>query len=178
MLADACEAAVRSLTKPTPTRIESMVRKIIHDRLDDDQLEQSPLTFRDLDLIAEAFKRVLTACFHQRIEYPDLPELRGRNGDDDGQNINGKTMGSRNGAAGLSDRPNGTEWEGGQANGVRPKGSRENDTKSTGVRPDGARPNGSRASGTKSNSRSNDGQKNGPRADGNRSGGREGPARR
>jgi putative nucleotidyltransferase with HDIG domain len=79
MLADACEAAVRSLAKAPPGRIEGLIRKIVKDRLDDGQLEDSPLTLQDLNRIAEVFSRVLSGSFHRRIEYPEwvLHELRG-----------------------------------------------------------------------------------------------------
>jgi putative nucleotidyltransferase with HDIG domain len=71
MLADSVEAAVRSLAKPTPNRIEGMVHKLIKERLHDGQLDECDLTFRDLDVIAAAFVQVLTGIFHTRIEYPD-----------------------------------------------------------------------------------------------------------
>ncbi len=71
MLADAVEAAVRSMQDPTPGRIEGMVRRIIKDRLNDGQLEECNLTFRDLNIIAEGFSKVLTGVFHSRIEYPE-----------------------------------------------------------------------------------------------------------
>ncbi|AHF07850.1 HD family phosphohydrolase [Desulfitobacterium metallireducens] len=74
MLADSIEAAVRSMKQATPGRIEGLVRKIIKDKLNNDQLNQSNLTFRDLDKIATAFVRVLTGIFHSRVEYPDLPQ--------------------------------------------------------------------------------------------------------
>jgi putative nucleotidyltransferase with HDIG domain len=73
MLADSVEAAVRSLTRPTPGRIEGVVRKIIKERLNDGQLDESDITFKDLDEVAEAFVRVLTGIFHNRIEYPEMP---------------------------------------------------------------------------------------------------------
>jgi len=74
MLADAVEAAVRSLARPTPGRIEGLVRRLIRERLESGQLDESDLTLRDLDKIADAFVRVLTGIFHQRIEYPDIKE--------------------------------------------------------------------------------------------------------
>ena len=46
-LADAVEAAVRSLSKPTPGKIEALVKKIIKDRLTSGELDQSELTFQD-----------------------------------------------------------------------------------------------------------------------------------
>lgn len=70
MLADGVEAATRALSKPTPARIESTVRKVIHDRLFDHQLDRSDLTLKELDMIAEAFTRVLVGTFHTRVEYP------------------------------------------------------------------------------------------------------------
>ncbi|MCL6449730.1 MAG: HDIG domain-containing protein [Acetobacteraceae bacterium] len=80
MLADSCEAAVRSLGKPNPGRIEAVVRRIIQDRLTDHQLDRCDLTLRDLDTIADVFARVLTGVFHPRIEYPDsvLKEMQKR----------------------------------------------------------------------------------------------------
>lgn len=76
MLADSVEAAIRSLSKPTPGRMEGFVRKIIKEKLNDGQLEASDLTFKDLSLIAEAFTRVLTGIFHPRMEYPDIVMLK------------------------------------------------------------------------------------------------------
>jgi hypothetical protein len=72
MLADAVEAAVRSLQNRTPGRVEGLVRKIIKDKLMDGQLDESDLTLKDLDNIAGAFIRVLSGIFHNRIEYPDV----------------------------------------------------------------------------------------------------------
>lgn len=70
-LADATEAAVRSLAKPTPGKIETLVRKIIKDRLTSGELDQSDLTFQDLDKIAGAFVKVIIGMFHARVEYPE-----------------------------------------------------------------------------------------------------------
>ncbi|WP_238134296.1 HD family phosphohydrolase [Calderihabitans maritimus] len=80
MLADSVEAGVRSMQKPTPGRMEGLVRKIIKEKLDDGQLEESDLTFRELNLIAQAFVRILNGIFHSRIEYPEtvLKELERR----------------------------------------------------------------------------------------------------
>lgn len=77
MLADSCEAAVRSLGKPSSTRIESMVRKIIATRLQEGQLDECNLTLRDLKIIGDVFIRLLSSMFHTRIEYPESKELEG-----------------------------------------------------------------------------------------------------
>jgi putative nucleotidyltransferase with HDIG domain len=71
MLADACEAAVRSLSRPNVNRIESTVRKVIRERLHDGQLDECTLTLKDLNTIGDVFVRVLSSMFHSRIEYPD-----------------------------------------------------------------------------------------------------------
>jgi putative nucleotidyltransferase with HDIG domain len=71
MLADASEATVRTLKNPSPPAIEQVVRRLIKERLEDGQLDDSNLTLKELDVIARTFTRVLTGVFHQRIEYPD-----------------------------------------------------------------------------------------------------------
>lgn len=80
MLADSVEAAVRSLKYSGHGRLEAQVRKVINDRLEDGQLEESELTFRELEIIAKTFVRILSGIFHSRIEYPDklLQEIEGR----------------------------------------------------------------------------------------------------
>ncbi|HKM38832.1 MAG TPA: HDIG domain-containing protein [bacterium] len=71
MLADVVEAAVRSLTDPTSGEIEGLIRKVIKARLDGGQLDQSDLTLKDLDRVAEVFVKVLTGIHHHRVPYPE-----------------------------------------------------------------------------------------------------------
>ena len=71
MLADAVESAVRSLKNPTPEDIEAMINKIFIERLNDGQLEDSPLTLKDLKIISETFSRVLRGMQHNRIKYQE-----------------------------------------------------------------------------------------------------------
>jgi len=73
MLADAVEAASRSLSKPTPGLIESTVEGIILEKLQDGQLDESELTFKDISRIGDSFVRSLTSMLHARIEYPESP---------------------------------------------------------------------------------------------------------
>ncbi len=75
LLADSVEAAVRSLSHPMPGRIESMVRRIIKEKLNDGQFDEAPLTLKDLDKIGDTFVYILSGVYHQRIEYPEK-ELR------------------------------------------------------------------------------------------------------
>lgn len=70
LLADAVEAAARTLETPTPGRIQSMINKIFADALEDGQLDDCDLTFSELDKIASAFLWVLTNMYHHRIDYP------------------------------------------------------------------------------------------------------------
>ncbi len=71
MLADAIEASSRTLVEPTPSRIKNHIDAIVRSIFTEGQLDESELTLKDLHLISEAFQRVLTGIFHQRIEYPD-----------------------------------------------------------------------------------------------------------
>ncbi len=73
MLADAVEAAARSLTEPTPSRIRGVVTRILDARVEDGQLDESPVTFEDLAKIRESFIPILTALFHARVHYPGAP---------------------------------------------------------------------------------------------------------
>lgn len=76
-IADCVEAAVRSLARPSPERVENMVRKIIQDRLEDGQFNECDLTLKELDLIARSMCETLQGIFHSRIEYPDGNQGKG-----------------------------------------------------------------------------------------------------
>ena len=71
MIADAVESAVRSLKNPTPEEIETMINKIIVERLNDGQLSDSPLTLKDIKTIAATFSRILRGMQHNRIKYQE-----------------------------------------------------------------------------------------------------------
>lgn len=70
LLADSVEASSRTLQDPTPSRIRSLVQKIINNKFIDNQLDECDLTLKDLNKIADSFSRLLIAVFHTRIEYP------------------------------------------------------------------------------------------------------------
>ena len=72
MLADTTEAAVRSMSDPTPDSIAKFIERLVRGKLEDGQLSNSPLTLRDIDGICEAFCTVLNGVFHERIEYPNV----------------------------------------------------------------------------------------------------------
>lgn len=77
-IADSVEAAVRSLNHPTVEQVETLIRKIIKDRLDDDQFNECDLTLKEMDKIAETLKETVIGMFHSRIEYPDDKALKNR----------------------------------------------------------------------------------------------------
>ncbi len=75
MLADAAEAACRSLEKPAPTAIEKMVTKITNDRFVDGQFDECELTKKDIERIADSLSHNLSGMYHSRISYPEEDEL-------------------------------------------------------------------------------------------------------
>ncbi|MEQ9487005.1 HD family phosphohydrolase [Coleofasciculus sp. F4-SAH-05] len=70
MLADACEAALRSLKDVTPDTALITVKKILKARWEDNQLVDSGLTKEELLTTAAVFVKVWQQCNHQRIAYP------------------------------------------------------------------------------------------------------------
>jgi len=70
LLADAVEAASRTLPEPSPARLQSLVHGLAMRKLMDGQFSDSPLTLSDLARAEECFVRVLSAIFHSRIKYP------------------------------------------------------------------------------------------------------------
>ncbi len=76
MVADACEAALRSLKSATPDEALIMINKILRARWQDQQLAGSGLTRGDMDTIAQVFVQTWQQFNHQRIAYPKLSSSR------------------------------------------------------------------------------------------------------
>lgn len=74
-ICDSVEAAVRSMNKPTIEQIETLVRKIIKEKLDDGQLDDSDITLKELDVIYQTIVETLKGTFHSRIEYPNEADV-------------------------------------------------------------------------------------------------------
>jgi len=72
MVADSIEAAAKSLHKPSSQDIDDLVEKITKYKIDDGQLEESELTFEEVNIIKDVFKNILKNIHHIRIEYPKL----------------------------------------------------------------------------------------------------------
>ncbi len=75
MLADVCESAVRSIENPDSEKVENLIHNLINARLNDGQLDESPLTFADISKIREAFAGILIGQHHRRIRYPKQEEM-------------------------------------------------------------------------------------------------------
>ena len=73
MLADGVEGASRALSEPTPSRIRGLVTRNLEERVQQGQLDECGLTLQELARIREAFIPVLTATFHVRVKYPEVP---------------------------------------------------------------------------------------------------------
>lgn len=71
MLADAAEAATRTLKKPTKGKLEKFTWELIMDRLQSGELSDCDLTLKELEIIKDSFVHVLLGIFHTRIEYPE-----------------------------------------------------------------------------------------------------------
>lgn len=71
MLADAVESAVRAAKEPSNEEIDEIIQKIIKARLSDGQLDETPLTLKDIKTVAETFAKTLKGMYHERIKYPE-----------------------------------------------------------------------------------------------------------
>jgi len=74
LVADQVEAASKTLTDPTPARIQGMVQKIVNNIFADGQLDQCELTLKELHLIAKHCTKILSGIFHHRVQYPTPAE--------------------------------------------------------------------------------------------------------
>jgi putative nucleotidyltransferase with HDIG domain len=77
MLADAVEAASRSVEEPTPGRLKDTVEKVINNKFTDGQFSECPITLHDLGSIAESMAATLGGIYHARIEYQEAGSSTG-----------------------------------------------------------------------------------------------------
>lgn len=76
MMADAVEAACRSLKDYTPESISNMVNKVIRQRISGDQLQNADISYRDLRRVQETLKIHIQEMYHARITYPTRKRLK------------------------------------------------------------------------------------------------------
>lgn len=72
MIADASEAATRSLSDRSPANVEALVRSLIEERIDLEQFTDCDITMRELTVIKTTIVDQLTGVYHSRIAYPKL----------------------------------------------------------------------------------------------------------
>ena len=76
MMADAVEAASRSLTDHSVQSITSLVNRIINSQIEDGLHNDSPISFHDIKVIKEAFVNRVSTIYHSRVVYPDSPKTQ------------------------------------------------------------------------------------------------------
>jgi cyclic-di-AMP phosphodiesterase PgpH len=76
MICDSIEAAVRSLKGPSSEDIETLIRKIIRDKLEDGQFDECNITLKELNIIAKTTCEQVKGIFHSRITYPEEKNKR------------------------------------------------------------------------------------------------------
>jgi len=69
MLADTIEAATKTMQKFTHSRLKGMINRLVDERFNEGQLDESPLTLKDLERIKESFLTILAGTFHTRVDY-------------------------------------------------------------------------------------------------------------
>ena len=75
MMADSIESATRVLQEPTPERVRDLVDGLIGGKQQDGQLDQAPLTMREISVLKDTFVKVLSGIYHHRIDYPTTKHL-------------------------------------------------------------------------------------------------------
>ncbi len=69
-MADGVEAASRSLRKITPQHLAELIDQVVHERIEDGQLDECPLTFEEVSKIKSSFNFTLLNMLHSRVAYP------------------------------------------------------------------------------------------------------------
>ena len=72
MIADGCEAVVRTLKDRSPENVLKTVNKIIDDRMDLGQFDECEITIKELNIIAETIVNNCTGIYHNRVKYPKV----------------------------------------------------------------------------------------------------------
>ena len=75
MLADSCESATRALQEPTVPRLQDLINTVVDGKIADGQLEEAPLTLREVADVKAEFVKILSGVMHRRIEYPATRHL-------------------------------------------------------------------------------------------------------
>ena len=77
MLADSLEAACRAIFMSEDAdegKIKNVIEEIFNEKISDGQLNNAPITFKELEIIRESFQISLEGLYHQRVLYPEITE--------------------------------------------------------------------------------------------------------
>jgi len=77
MFADSLEAACRAIfmkEDANENKIRNIIDQIFNEKISDGQLQNSPLTFKEITLIKDSFQKSLEGLYHQRVLYPESTE--------------------------------------------------------------------------------------------------------
>ena len=118
MMADSIESATRVLQEPTPERVRDLVEGIVESKRQDGQLDEAPLTLREITALKDAFVKVLSGIYHHRIDYPSTRHLT-----DAPDDVAEEEAGSENKPASAADDPSensgGSDGDGAEVAGDR-----------------------------------------------------------
>ena len=106
LLADTCEAAVRSIRPGSRAELKDLIDRLIDERIAEGELDDSNLTFKEVQTIKEVFMRVLEGVHHPRISYPEPVQKQAEGAEDDAP---APTTGTAAGAAAPSVNHGGIE---------------------------------------------------------------------
>jgi cyclic-di-AMP phosphodiesterase PgpH len=81
MLADACESTVRSIVEPDSAKLENVINNLFKIRIEDGQLDDAPLSLKDIKIIKDSFLSILIGQYHKRIRYPNQNVIESVPGD-------------------------------------------------------------------------------------------------
>ncbi len=123
MLADAVEAASRTLVNPSRQKLRTVIRAVFDDCLKDNQLDHTNLTLGDLRKVEGAFLHVLTNIYHRRIDYPGFDFNKGKSASRDDVSRDGLSRGERD-EGGNKSRKNGKGFAGREESSVGDRESR------------------------------------------------------
>jgi membrane-associated HD superfamily phosphohydrolase len=79
MLADGSEAATRARRPSTPEELAAVVNSIFEQRIADGQLDDCPITMRELHVVKTIYIDLLRGAFHPRVQYPEPKESKDQN---------------------------------------------------------------------------------------------------
>jgi membrane-associated HD superfamily phosphohydrolase len=72
MLSDITEASTRTLAKPSVSSLTKFIDERVEEKIQDGQLSEADMSFRELEMVKKCFVRVLAAKYHSRIDYPKV----------------------------------------------------------------------------------------------------------